>query len=388
MIQIRKLCYFSFYFLLIFFYYNPSPIHTEEKDKIPNKILEDKKLTLLGKILAGLQKPDFNSDDEKLNQILQSSVYKNHYKQMQISWEKTEEIRLQKMRKWVESELSFLCEKKNVIFYPFSGPDVLNVQILFPCAKEYILFGLEPPGEIREIENFNYRELQLYLSYIQSSLYSILNYSFFRTNDMKIDFFKKLDGIAPILLTFLAYNQNKIIRITKITLTNEDTIIENKFDHGIPGVRIYFVDHKNHQNIIKSILYFQIDVSNGNLQKNGYFLDHITKHSPFFTFIKAASYLMHNNQFSRIREFILNQSDFILQDDSGIPLKYFSNEKWNLVFYGNYTTPIPLFRNKFQKDLREIYLNKKNIQPLPFGTGYHFYPGTSNLMMALDKTAF
>lgn len=359
-----------------------NPINENEKNKSTssNEIIEDKSLTSLGKIFAGIMDP--NSDKE--NKILQTEIYKKHHKQMTISWEKTEEIRLQKMREWVKQELNFACEKKNTIFYPFSGPDFLNIQILFPCGENYILFGLEPPGKLREIEKLNQKEMQNYFSYIQSSLYSILNYSFFRTNDMKIDFFKKLDGIAPILLTFLAYNQNKIIRITDVTLINENSIVENRSDSGIPGIRIYFIDSLNH-NTIKKITYFQIDISNDNINKNTYFLENLKKESPFFTFLKAASYLMHNESFSIIRDFILSNSEIVLQDDSGIPLKFFDQKKWNLTFYGMYVEPIPLFKRKYQQDLRKVYLNKNNIKPLPFGTGYNFYPGTSNLMLAIKK---
>lgn len=359
-----------------------NPISEQEKTSIPSKkeIIEDKSLTSLGKIFAGILEPN----SEKENKILQTEIYKNHHKQMTISWKKTEEIRLQKMREWVKQELNFTCEKKNTIFYPFSGPDFLNIQILFPCGDNYILFGLEPPGKLREFEKLNQKEMQNYFSYIQSSLYSILNYSFFRTNDMKIDFFKKLDGIAPILLTFLAYNQNKIIRITDVTLTNENSIIENKSDFGIPGIRIYFIDSID-QSKIKKVTYFQIDISNENIKNNIFFLENQKKESPFFTFIKAASYLMHNESFSIIRDFILSNSEIILQDDSGIPLKFFEQKKWDLIFYGMYVEPIPLFKRKFQQDLRKIYLNKNNIKPLPFGTGYNFYPGTSNLMLAIKK---
>jgi hypothetical protein len=340
--------------------------------------------TISGKIFAGILSPEKNIHDLNLEykKIMDSKIYKSHYNEMQNAWKKAEEVRLKKMRDWVHLELSNLCKKENPIFYPFSGPDVLNVEILFPCGKEYILFGLEPPGYLRDITKLSDQELNRYLYYIRDSLKSILNYSFFRTNDMKIDFFKKLDGVAPILLTFLAYNQNEILRVTPVRLLPEGIVEDDKEQKGILGIRFYYKNKNYQPQSIKTITYFSVDISDPNLNQNKYFLDFLEKKSPYITFLKAASYLMYRDNFSLIRNFILNYSESIVQDDSGIPLKYFDTTKWKLTFYGHYTQPIPLFKNRFQPELKKIYQDKSNVKPLPFGTGYQFYPGSSNLMIA------
>ena len=104
------------------------------------------------------------------------------------------------------------------------------------------------------------------------------------------------------------------------------------------------------------------------------------------TYLKSASYLMHRPTFSIVRDIILDESEYLLQDDSGIPVKYFDTSKWDLTFYGNYSFPISLFSERHQEDLKEIYLKKEmNVQPLPFGIGYQYKKGTSNLMLAKKK---
>ena len=96
---------------------------------------------------------------------------------------------------------------------------------------------------------------------------------------------------------------------------------------------------------------------------------------------------MHRPTFSIIRDIILDESEFVLQDDSGIPVKYFDTDKWNLHFYGNFSAPISLFAERQQEDLKEIYLDKQKnkVKPLPFGIGYQYHKGTSNLMKAVKK---
>ncbi|GIX42035.1 MAG: hypothetical protein KatS3mg129_1768 [Leptospiraceae bacterium] len=383
--------YLNKYFIvkIILFLLFINNINCQEKENNQNhskdQIQIDNNKTISGRILAGILSPSQEIDNQEYLKIIKTKIYESHYDEMQKAWKKAEEVRLKKIRDWVQLELAHLCNKNYPVFYPFSGPDILNAEILFPCAQEYILFGLEPPGYLRDITSLNHKDLNRYLYYIRDSLKSILNYSFFRTNDMKIDFFKELDGVAPVLLTFLTYNKNQIIRITPVRLLPDGIVEDNLDNKGIKGIRFYYKNienHLEHNDKIKMITYFQIDISNSNLKQNQYFLEILQKKSPYITFLKAASYLMYRNSFSDIRNFILNYSDYIIQDDSGIPIKYFDTTKWKLTFYGNYTKPIKLFINRYQPELREIYKDKKNIKPLPFGTGYQFYPGTSNLMIA------
>ncbi len=100
--------------------------------------------------------------------------------------------------------------------------------------------------------------------------------------------------------------------------------------------------------------------------------------------LKAASYLMHSNNFSQVRDFLLNRSKLILQDDSGIPFRYFAKEKWDIHFHGRYIGPIKRFLEHGQLDL-----NKENSvaapSPLPFSFGYQWQPSRSSLIVATAK---
>jgi len=87
-----------------------------------------------------------------------------------------------------------------------------------------------------------------------------------------------------------------------------------------------------------------------------------------------------------IRDLILSESEFVLHDDSGIPVQFFDTSKWDLTFYGNYSFPISLFAERHQEDLKEIYAQKKlKVKALPFGIGYQYKNGTSNLMLGRKK---
>jgi hypothetical protein len=76
----------------------------------------------------------------------------------------------------------------------------------------------------------------------------------------------------------------------------------------------------------------------------------------------------------------------VLEDDSGIPLKYFTEKgNWDFIFYGVYTSAYNIFHHNNQQDLIDAYKAGKNVKPLPFGIGYKFQKGQSNLMLAKKK---
>ncbi|MCS7204066.1 MAG: hypothetical protein NZ853_00040 [Leptospiraceae bacterium] len=353
----------------------------------PKTIEIDETQTFLANLLAGKIHPleDLNPHRTVVN----SKSYAIHFEEMKKAWKNAENKRFYKMKEWVKKELHFLCKKEEVIFYPFSGPDFLNARFMFPCGKEYILFGLEPVGKIPNLEQLSEEHRKSYFYHIRDSLRSVLNYSFFRTNDMKIDFFKELNGVIPVLFVFLAYHENEIVKVSYIEMSRTNIYEISNFpsSKGISGIRIDFVPKNNKKDLssIHTLMYFQINISDSNMKNHSYFFDHIKKKGPFITFIKSASYLMHSDHFSLIRKFILDNSHYVIQDDSGIPIRFFMNPQWQLTFYGNYVSPIKLFQKRYQPELRKIYETSKDIKPLPFGTGYHFYPGTSNLLLAIKK---
>jgi hypothetical protein len=84
---------------------------------------------------------------------------------------------------------------------------------------------------------------------------------------------------------------------------------------------------------------------------------------------------------------ILDNSPYLLQDDSGMPLANVTNSKhkWDLLFYGVYAGPIPLFSGRWQNDMKLAYQKPEQVRPLPFGIGYQHQEGRSNLMLATKK---
>jgi hypothetical protein len=134
----------------------------------------------------------------------------------------------------------------------------------------------------------------------------------------------------------------------------------------------------------KTLYYFSSDLSDGGFPKTGFrtWLEDQPKGNAY---LKAASFLMHGSWFKNVRQHLLDYSFQVVQDDSGIPFRYFDGKEWYADLFGNYTGPIDLFSQHYQGDLRAAYRARKT--PLPFGTGYKWRKGESNLMVFMRQDA-
>jgi hypothetical protein len=308
------------------------------------------------------------------------------------SWSKLYSERLIKMQEFGKSELAS-ANKIQTLFYPFSGPDILNVYQFFPNAQQYIMIGLEPLGGYPEFDNLKNDSSLKYISEIKEALHNVVATSFFKTLEMRVQLHSNdLNGTLPIISLFITRIGGRIVDYTKVYVDKDGKLNiagnEPKDSMNIYGSKITFRTKNSTE--LQTVIYFSADISDGGFKlsykgRPNFKIYLQTIQSPT-TYIKSASYLMFKDKFSAIRGIILNQSAVLLQDDSGIPLKFLSDSTWNKTFYGIYNKPIDLFASDYQKDLKEAYTNGKyTVKPLNFGIGYNYSLKDTHLMLFQRK---
>ena len=108
---------------------------------------------------------------------------------------------LARIRAWSKTQVH---GRRSTLFYMFSGPDYLYADAFFPDASTYVLAGLEPVGQIPDLMKMR-GSLGPALRSMATSMHSVLNFSFFKTHDMREELSAgRLSGTTPILLVFLA----------------------------------------------------------------------------------------------------------------------------------------------------------------------------------------
>lgn len=327
-------------------------------------------------------------DSSILANFVNPQGFAEYAQDMDQMWNRFTEQKLKAMRAWASQELEPLQTAATTVFYPFSGPDVVNMYSFFPQAKTYLLIALEPVGTLPV---FMPGANEPFYTGLELSLSELLQYNFFFTKVMANDLVKKeMDGVLPVLLFFLGREQVQVLDVKYWLMLPDGTVTETLarggeklMGEGIPGVKIVFQRREGEPE--QTLYYFRFNLQNSSWQSQPHFAAFLKDFGPFRTFLKAASYLMFKPHFSDIREFILEQSQMVLQTDEGIPLKHFDPQRWERRFYGKYSCPIQLFSNCFQPEMAGIYKNGQNSQPLPFGIGYHHRRHSSNLMLAIRK---
>ncbi len=299
-------------------------------------------------------------------------------------WRAYDRSRVRPIRRWATRQLDSAARPLSTVFYPFSGPDLLNVHTFFPHADTYLMVGLEPVGALPTPAVLAQPNL---FKMVQSSLWSVLNFSFFRTISMEKDFkTAELDGTLPILLLFATRTGHRVGDAQLVHLTPEGTLADGAAapnTRQVPGSRLLLTDSLGRA---QTVYYFSADISDGHLATNAALITFAKSLGSVATFVKSASYLMHKSYFSKIRNVVLNQSQLLLQDDSGIAYDFFDDGRFRITHYGHYVKPIPLFAKHYQHDLFTAYRDSLHRpRALPFGTGYNHRANESNLMLAVRR---
>lgn len=294
--------------------------------------------------------------------------YLDHARAYAATWRKFDARYFGPMRTFAATELTPRIGSPRTLFYLFGGPDFINAYALFPDAAVYVLGGLEPVGAMPPPEQLDAARLQAGLDNLRASTDVTLSFSHFITKDMKVELERTdFKGVLPILLSFVALGGGEVQSVRPFSPGD-----------GIPAIEIQF--RKNSAAPTQTLYYVQADVSNDGLKARPAVLAWVRQFGPAVSYLKAASYLMHEPYFSRVRDFLLTSSGAILQDDSGIPLRFFAG--WQVTFFGAYAGPLEIFQKYVQPDLAQAYQTAAPV-PLPFGTGYKWRQGESNLMLAV-----
>jgi hypothetical protein len=339
----------------------------------------------IGRFLAGLP----GKEGSPYREYESSPAWMIHAKRLDDLWSSFEKTRLPHMRDFQRRELAGPPISDAVVFYPFSGPDVLTVYELFSARNEYILASLEPPGTVPRFKKSHLEHLDRQLPLFGDTMQSLFINSFFVTREMDRQLRGQVtDGLVPLLLVQLVRTGNTILRYGYTGLDENGRMVGRPGDTkraawgGNRGVAIEF--QKEGGGPKRILHYISVNLDNKHLARNPQFLKYVAALDHPVTMLKATSYMVHKDEFSTIRDAILNHSAAIVQDDSGVPYRMFAPDRWKIQLYGDYKQPVGSFKYLKQPDLEAAY-HKTGVKPLSLRIGYGSRKIVSNLLVARRK---
>ena len=323
------------------------------------------------RFLAGMQP----SAESPLTPMTKDPAWQRHAKLFDAAFGQLEQRQLSKIRSWADANLS---APRPTMFYMFSGPDFLYADAFYSKATTYVLSALEPVGAVPDLMRLPRGGIGPTLYDVERSMGTILSFSFFITKLMKTDLRAgQVSGTLPILYVFLARSGKTVRNVSLIALDDKGAVAnDNAGKNATRGVRIVFAGSDG---VEKTLYYFSTDLSNSGVKSSG-FLKFCETLAPGNSLIKSASYLLHSGNFTTVRDFLLTNSATIIQDDSGIPLAYYSPKKWRFFPFGRYAGPIAEFPGRYQEQYAELF---RRSQPMDFGIGYRWRSHESNLLLSV-----
>lgn len=347
-----------------------------EKEIVLNYFYDD-----IARYVAGLPV----SDSSELKEYTDKDGWKSYAADLDQNWENFQTNKLDVMKPWIDKELGEINESTQTVFYPFSGPDFAYMYTFLSNAENYYMIALEPVGIIPDISKIN--NSASFFGAMNNAIRDNLNLSFYITKSMKSQMNNaQIKGTLPVLLFFMARMNLHIQNICPATISKDGELVVSETDDMktvdkkfTNGVEISFI--KPGENKLRKVYYLSVSIRNDGFEAMPEAEKYLNSMpSDMATFVKSSSYCMHEDKYNTIRDICLTHSKFLVQDDSGVPFRFFDKNKWSFNFYGIYTRPIPVFSHFYQEDYKKAF----PAEPKPLGFRFG-YPAESNIFVAKRK---
>jgi hypothetical protein len=355
---------------------------TIDTSKVQPLLNYNTKLTAVADFIGGKSTTTFQAKQS-------AAYYAEHQKFVKNTWQMVTDSTIVPVTKWAKEKKIIEVADTLTVFYPFSGPDFLFADIFFPNATNYIMMGLERIGTVPPFESMSEESLKAYVSGIQTSLKYLNMSGYFVTQHMGKDFSKKhLNGNLHMMLYFMARTNHKIMKVEHVALDKKGNASIYTPSKGTPpspikGVKVTFCDSTC--TVQKTAWYFSFDAADRNMTNNPHFVNFMKQQPPYNTYIKSASYILASTKFNIVRNLILDYSDKIVQDDTGVPYKYFTKDKFDLQMWGLYSRTIDALSWGYQKELQTVLEASEHNKPLPFKISYNGRRGEGMMMYGRKK---
>jgi hypothetical protein len=312
---------------------------------------------------------------------IKASAWKSHRSASASEWRMVNNSKVKPIQKWMNKNKFDQGINYNTVFYPFAGADFLYAASFYPNVTNYVLVGLEPLGQLKNPDNMDAHEAHDYVQQIRYGMTTSNHIGFFRTESMKKDFKQEeLDGTVHLVVWYLKRMGNRIQHLSYFKLDAQG----NPHPHPAADFKNasgYRIDFFGKDGKVKHLAYLSVDLSDEHLNKKPEYMNYFVKFNQQALLLKSASYLLQYGYFSKMRNLVLKNSSFVIQDDSGIPYKYLKN--WDLKLFGSYTKTLNMFKERFQPDLK-VAMEKSETR-VPFRIGYNLKHNEMTLMIARKK---
>lgn len=283
------------------------------------------------------------------------------------------------------------------VVYPFGGGDLVTALGTFTEAPSVTSLSLEPTGDVRVFFQLPVEARRERLAQARRNLTLLLVVEHSKTSNMRdmtatgltaeLVFTLaalRVRGFEPVALRYFDLAPDgSIDYLSSAEVDARDRELEDR--RASPRARalrfgnaeLVFRRAGERERVFRHIAGNLVDEE---LAKDDRAVKHLEVQGRVFAMTKAASYLLWSPRFSRVRDFLLAQADFMISDSTGLPPEHARAHGFRQLTWGSFAGPYLPARRRIADDFVALW-NEQPKRRLPFRYGYPDSAGNNHMLV-------
>jgi hypothetical protein len=314
-------------------------------------------------------------------------------------------------QRYVDSARSFLAGLEppglpTRVVYPFGGGDLLSALTTYANATEITTLSLEHAGDPRRIRTADAARLETDLGRLRRGISGLLALSDSTSENLMQLQRGDLPGQLSFFLIGLAIHEQEPVDLRFFRL-REDGASEYLSEADIAALEGKTAGKLNHVwkspdfsvafsnteltfrpkggGPLRVHRHIAANLSNDPLTKDPRVLRYLEKQGRVVAMTKAASFILWAPGFSKIRNYLLSNMEFMISDATGIPPEYAKKAGFVQETYGSFSGPFLEANMRHAEDFCALWEEQPK-RPLPFRYGYPDILRASHLVVTRRPT--
>ena len=243
------------------------------------------------------------------------------------------------------------------VVYPFGGGDLLSALTVYPKLTEVTTMSLEHVGDPRVIDTISPAALERALAVVRRRVSGLLIWTESTSENMIQLEAGQLPGQLCFFLVGLAVHGQEPVGLRFFDLTPEGGVdgispsdvdlrkarVATKlnqywkapsFSDAFSNSELTFRPAGQTEAPLRIHRHIAADISNTGLKRDPSVLKHLVAKGYVAAMTKAASYLLWSSNFSSIRQYLLDNMDFMVSDSTGIPPRFAREAGFEVIPFG------------------------------------------------------
>jgi hypothetical protein len=278
------------------------------------------------------------------------------------------------------------------VVYPFGGGDLTTALATFPDATEITTISLEPAGDIRPVDKMAPGDLGRELAAHRAHLERLFEKAHSRTDNLEKESKTDMPGEIVFDLAALVVYGGEPVSLRYFQLRPDGSVayvtqadIDAAAHHPVALHELFqnaeLRFHQGTDGPDRVLRHIAFNLDDAHLKADGSLLAHLTLKGKVAAMTKAASHLLWNEHFATIRGWLIEHTDWMISDSTGIPPRYAEPAGFVQDTYGTFDGPVfGLYDKRDADDLKRLFKSEP-VRELAFRYGYPDQAGHAHLIV-------